>query len=176
MKNLTTLSIVLALAFTATVANADTLSLPDSGTFDDGPVFFSFPEALDSIDSISINLSYADAVTNMQRPLVLLAGPAGSNFVLVDNPQGALDGVYTFVESGGGDPLLGANPTAAGTYNAIQWNLAGPDQNGWLFNFVGTGGTFSNISVEFNSQVVPEPGSALVILGAFGLALVKRRR
>lgn len=174
MKKLTSLFCGLALVMASGVTNADVIALPDTGSF--GTVVpFSFPGEVDSINSISIDMSLNDPSGSQ----VLLQGPAGANFILLLFPNTPLDGTYTFMESGGLDAMNpGSTSTAAGTYNSFSWTdpLPSNDGIGWQVNFAGPpAGSFSNITVDFN-QVVPEPGSALAILGIAGLAIARRRR
>ena len=174
MKRLTTLFGILALACSANVANADILNLPDADTFNN-IVFFDFPFNISSINSVSLDLEIADPSTSQ----IVMAGPGGSNFILMLFPDAPINGSYTFVESG--QPFTmgpGSTDTTAGTFNAVSWTdpLILPDGTGWNINFVGPeAGSFSNISIDYTSAV-PEPGSALIMLGVAGMAVVRRRR
>lgn len=187
MKKLTALFSVLALAGAVSVANADILTLPDSGNFDTASqvVFFDFPpnasgSTIESINSISIDLTHTWAAD----VVITLAGPAGANFVLANGGGGSADlnGTYTFVQSGSGNGTLGSSGVAAGSYDAFTWTDGPFPKQGWVLNFqdlftAADTGTWGNITIDFNkSTVIPEPTSALVLFGAAALAVVRRRR
>ena len=144
-----------------------------AGTFD-------FPDnpsgVVESIKSISIDISHTWA-GDLDFTITT---PGGGVFNLADNEGGSadLDGVYTFVQSGGSDS---AWPSAGGgPYNANSW-VDGPfEKNGWSYLIDdpvgGDGGTVRSITIEFNKSAIPEPGSALALLGLGVVAAIRRRR
>ncbi len=190
MKKLATLFSVLALICAAGEANADILALPDAGLFVDNTTFtvnFGFPPngtaTIDAINSVTIDLTHtfaADVDISLIAP-----GGAGTFILTTDNGgSGNLGGTYTFVQSGGSPPWIGLTGAAvypSGSYNAETW-VTGPfNKQGWQLTFGddlgGDVGTWSNIRIDFDKGVViPEPTSALIMLGAASLAIFRRRR
>ena len=107
------------------------------------------------------------------------AGGSG-NFdlgVVAGDPSLANVATYTFVESGGltaYDDTSGVAP--GGTYNANIWGRGGSGL--WTLTIDDTvGGDPASIgSISIDVEAVPEPTSAVILLGMVGVAVSRRRR
>ncbi len=193
MKNITSLALTLVVAFSASVASAQSVTFDfDVDGLDTGVlVDFNFDlDAVASINSIEFELS-----TTFASDLILtLTGPGGESFVALDgdtgggNDLGLVPGdgtlanvdTYEFVQSGGADFAGSAvnGAIAGGTYDAIAW-ADGPIAAGsWNIliedDFAGDPSSVGSVTVNY--KAVPEPATGLAILGVCGLAVCRRRR
>ena len=188
MKKLTALLSVALLAFVST-AKADTMVIPVNTTWTSLTTIsidFDFPGDVDSIKSVTFDISHT-----FQSDLTFsLSGPGG--FYDLHTPQGGGgdlgitgsgtpgdEAPYTFVESGG-ISTTGAFGLGGGTFNANSWGSGGSGA-GWnvtlVDDFAGDGGSVSNITIEFNGGgAIPEPASALALLGLGAAFVIRRRR
>lgn len=175
----------------ASTAKADTLVVPVNHSWASTTLFtvnFDFPDnggMIESIQSISIDITHTFASDLGFK----LFAPDGSIFNLIDTRSagGGLDiNGLTWVESGGATPYQD-NLAPFGVvdnipYNAVSWGSGGPyAKGGWAVqiedDFAGDGGTVNSVTIEFNkTNVIPEPVSALVLLGLGTVVAVRRRR
>ncbi len=140
--------------------------------------------AIDSIDSISLDLSHTWAsdfeifLTAPDATVYTLMMDQGSLSDLGIAGTGFLDDVatYTFVESGG-DNTWGEFPlNPAGTYDALIWGGGAHAAGEWFLSINddagGDGGAVGTFTVNYT---VPAPG-AFALLGLGGFAFIRRRR
>ncbi len=189
MKKLFAMIGMAAMLFAST-AQADTLVVPINQSWSSTTLInvgFDFPAnggQIEDIKSISIDITHTFASDLGFN----LTAPDGSVFNLIGSftAGGGLDvDGLTWVESGGATPYLDNNGNGVVDdvpYNALSWGSGGPyDKDGWniqIFDdFGGDGGTVNSITIEFNkTNIVPEPVSALVLLGLGTVVAVRRRR
>jgi PEP-CTERM motif len=151
---------------------------------------FALP-SLTSINSISIDMSH----TWGNDLDVTLVGPSGTydlltaataiggsgNFDLgLAAGSGAPGNVARYVFTGAGATNWVAPFSPAGNYNAEAW-VAGASAAGvWTLNvgdvIGGDGGSIGNLVIDYTPDAIPEPGSALALLGLAGLGLIRRVR
>lgn len=189
-KIIATLGVAALLLGTSNV-NADTLTVPVNQSWTSTTsisIDFDFPSDVDSIESISIDLSHtfqSDLTFNVSGPGGFYSltegqtGAAGGGSDLGINGTGTPgdEATYTFVETGGGDNATGYGLGGA-TVNALAWGTGGA-ADGWNISFVddfgGDGGSITNVTIDFTSAV-PEPASALALLGLGSVVALRRRR
>ena len=190
-KIIATLGVAALLLGTSNV-NADTLVIPVNTAWSSTTTIsidFDFPADVVSIESISIDISHtfqSDLSFDVTGPggaydlLTSQTGMSGGGADLGVNGTGTPgdEATYTFVESGG--ILQGTGFGLGGaTVNALGWG-AGGDGDGWnvtiVDDFAGDGGSVSNVTIEFTSAAIPEPTSALALLGLGSVVALRRRR
>ncbi|MEM7453724.1 MAG: PEP-CTERM sorting domain-containing protein [Planctomycetota bacterium] len=195
MKVLHTSLAVLAAMVMCCAANADTFTYSpnvdsvDSGVVDDST--FALPEVA-SINSISIDIAHtwgADLEITLTSPSGdtfvpmfddVSAGGSGNFDMGVVAGDGSLGNVatYTFVESGGLTEYTDVF-SGGGTYNANTWGVNGGEAAGnWnLLIFDDAGGDVTSIgSVTIDFSPIPEPATAGLVAGLFGLVALRRRK
>ncbi len=202
MRSITMASAVFTAILLAGSANADELELVynlENWGLDAGNIIsddIDFGVGVASINSITVTLSHswaADVELGLYAPTddqSDTADLAGASYVLT-NDQGSFNDfgtggstladtfVYEFIASGSANGIVGAIPgnIAAGTYDASSWG-AGGSGAGWLLvlndNANGDDGAIGTVTIDFNA--VPEPTSALVILGLTAVLAGRRRR
>ena len=181
-----------------TSANADTFTIDANvDTLDNTTIFTdSFDLGnVESINSISVDLAHTwggDIVATLTNDAngttyELLNGDldagGSNNFdlgIVAEDPSLANVATYTFVDIGQGladlDDSSGVVP--GGTYDANIWGGGGSGL--WtLFIDDTVGGdptSVGSITIDFNTVAIPEPTSALVVLGLAGIAGIRRRR
>ena len=185
MKKLTSILCVAMLAFAAN-AKADTMVIPVNTTWTSLTTIsidFDFPSDVESIKSITIGLSHT-----FQSDLTIDVSGPGGNYNLLAAQGGGQDlGIagtglagdeadYAFVESGG-DPA-GVLGLGGGLNDANSWGTGGPGA-GWnvtiVDDFAGDGGSVTNVTIDFNTNAIPEPASMMLLVG-LGTAVLGRRR
>ena len=194
MKLLKVSFAMLAIAvMSAGVAKADTLVLdfdiewPTTSVGDQINTTFQL-DAVESIKSVDIEISHT-----WQGDIEFVLSSPGNfeDYVMVDNNGGSVDlgnagtgtladvALYSFSPpDGGGSGTWG--PLGGGASTPHTWGV-GPHAAGvWGIRLTdtanGDGGAIGSITIEYNRFVIPEPSSALVLLGMGGLALIRRRK
>ena len=139
--------------------------------------------AIDSIDSISIELSHSWSgdidffISDGTSILFDLTFAQGGSSDLGDGgSDGTGLGLYTFVASGSANGLLGVSTTAPGDYDANGWTAGPFASSAWFINLSDlASGDDGAVGSVFINYTVPAPG-AMALLGLGGIVAGRRRR
>ena len=188
MKRISALLAIAVMVLGTSAVSADTFTVPVNQTWTSTTtisVDFDLPSDATSIKSISIDISHTfqsdltfSATSSAGFYDLLTPSGGGADLGVTGSGLAGDEATYTFVESGGapagtlglGGSVTNANAWAPGPADAAGWNVTIID------DFAGDGGSVSSITVEFNTAAVPEPASALAILGLGTIVAVRRRR
>ena len=189
MKRLTALLGVAALVLGTSAVNADTFTVPVNQTWTSTTTIsidFDLPSDATAVNSISIDISHTfqsdltfSATSSAGFYDLLTPSGGGQDLGVTGSGTAGDESTYTFVPAGGipagstfslGGGTIDANSFPTGPADAAGWNVTLID------DFAGDGGSVASITVDFDTRAIPEPASALALLGLGTFVAVRRRR